>query len=245
MDQKVKIIEDSNWTGDYRLKIQAVRTVKNQFNLSLKGAKDVIEGKEFHIHESEFEELNDALKVCGYTLDKVVNDDEKIRKELIDFFGKGAKNGEQTNGVCDKDILAWLEKQGQKEKDILEDAVLDGNENGLIAETIRYKKEKQSKQKPVWSEEDERLYQCLIEDQEEALDKVSNNKHGHSEIISDLKEMYRERIDWLQSLKGRVQPQNQWKPNDLQMSALWCECSPGSVLLSLYNDLKKLKEDKV
>ena len=40
-----------------------------------------------------------------------------------------------------------LEKLGEQEKDILEDAILDGNEDGLIAETIRYKNEKQSKQK--------------------------------------------------------------------------------------------------
>ena len=96
------------------------------------------------------------------------------------------------------------EKQGEQEKDILEDAILDGNEDGLIAETIRYKNEKQSKQKPVWSEEDERLCQCLIEDQKEALDIVHNDKYGHSEIISDLKEMYHERIDWLKSLKERI-----------------------------------------
>ena len=56
----------------------------------------------------------------------------------------------------------------------------------------------------MWSEEDERLCQCLIRDQEKALDEVRNDKYGHSEIISDLKEMYRERIDWLESLKQRL-----------------------------------------
>ena len=67
-------------------------------------------------------------------------------------------------------------------------------------------------QKPAWSEEDERLCQCIIEDQEEALDKVRNDKYGHSEIISDLKEMYHERINFLKSLKERIQPQKQeWK----------------------------------
>ena len=43
------------------------------------------------------------------------SNDERIRKALIDFFNRGAENGEQTNGICDKDILAWLEKQGDKE----------------------------------------------------------------------------------------------------------------------------------
>lgn len=46
------------------------------------------------------------------------------------------------------------EKQTEQEKDILEDAILDGyildgNEDGLIAETIRYKHEKQGEQKPA------------------------------------------------------------------------------------------------
>lgn len=64
---------------------------------------------------------------------------------------------------------------------------------------------KKIEQKPAeWSEEDEILSQCLINEQEEALNKMNNNKYGHSEIISDLKEMYIERIDWLKSLKERM-----------------------------------------
>ena len=63
----------------------------------------------------------------------------------------------------------------------------------------------EDEQKQEWSEEDERICQCLIEDQEESLNEVRNDKYGHSEIISDLKEMYRERINWLKSLKDRVQ----------------------------------------
>jgi radical SAM protein with 4Fe4S-binding SPASM domain len=63
---------------------------------------------------------------------------------------------------------------------------------------------KRDKQKLAWSEEDERLCLCLIKDQKEALDEVRDDKYGHSEIISDLKEMYRERIDWLKSLEQRI-----------------------------------------
>ena len=66
------------------------------------------------------------------------------------------------------------------------------------------KEPKKIEQKPTWSEEDERLCSCLIEEQEESLDNVRNDKYGHSEIISDLKEMYNERIDWLKSLKQRM-----------------------------------------
>ena len=40
------------------------------------------------------------------------SEDERVRKAVFNFFNRGAKCGEQTNGVYDKDILAWLEKQG-------------------------------------------------------------------------------------------------------------------------------------
>ena len=67
-----------------------------------------------------------------------------------------------------------------------------------------------------WSDDDERICQCLIKDQEEALDNVRNDKYGHSEIISDLKEMYHERIDWLKNRKNRVltHPKQEWSEFD-------------------------------
>ena len=67
-----------------------------------------------------------------------------------------------------------------------------------------------------WSDDDERICQCLIKDQEEALDNVRNDKYGHSEIISDLKEMYHERIDWLKNRKNRVlpHPKQEWSEDD-------------------------------
>ena len=42
------------------------------------------------------------------------SEDEKIRKMLIKFFCKGAENDSSTNGISDKDIVAWLEKQGEQ-----------------------------------------------------------------------------------------------------------------------------------
>ena len=100
----------------------------------------------------------------------------------------------------------------------------------------------QPQPKQEWSGEDERIRQCLIRDQEKVLDDVRNDKYGHSEIISDLKEMYRERIDWLKSLR----PQNMWKPSDEQMRQLnivstgkgWFDKRP---LREMYEQLKKLK----
>lgn len=42
------------------------------------------------------------------------SEDEKIRKVLIKFFSMGAKNNLHTDGIADKAIIAWLEKQGLK-----------------------------------------------------------------------------------------------------------------------------------
>ena len=55
------------------------------------------------------------------------SEDEKIRKTLIDFFSNGAKYGGHTNGIYDKYILAWLEKQGTSyTKRDVDDAYLKG-----------------------------------------------------------------------------------------------------------------------
>ena len=90
------------------------------------------------------------------------SEDERIRKELLEHCKNQAEPYIQTGNEYPQiqSWITWLEKQG--EKDILEDAILDGNEDGLIAETIRYKNEKQGEQKPAWSEEEER-YICQLE----------------------------------------------------------------------------------
>ncbi len=98
--------------------------------------------------------------------------------------------------------------------------------------------------KQEWSAEDERLRISCIKHIEDELEEVRNDKYGHSEIISDLKESCRERIKWLESLR----PQSHWRPSEEQMVALWnsipynvLECSEREKLLdSLYQDLKKL-----
>ena len=62
--------------------------------------------KAYHIDDAKF--LKEQEEIFP---ELAKSEDEKVRKALIDFFGKGAKYGGQTNGVYDKDILAWLEKQ--------------------------------------------------------------------------------------------------------------------------------------
>ena len=66
------------------------------------------------------------------------SEDEEIRKSLIDMLKNDEKHYLKE--------IAWLEKQGEP-KDIHADAVLDSNKDGLIADTIRCKREKQDEQK--------------------------------------------------------------------------------------------------
>ncbi len=72
---------------------------------------------------------------------------------------------------------------------------LDAGVNKGRAEALR-------EQKPAWSEEDERIYQSIMDDtvQENQLDD--------------------KQINWLKFLKEKVQPQNAWKPSKEQIIAL-------------------------
>jgi hypothetical protein len=44
------------------------------------------------------------------------SEDEKIRKELIAIYSVGAKANAKTGDIPDKDIVAWLEKQGKQKE---------------------------------------------------------------------------------------------------------------------------------
>jgi hypothetical protein len=102
----------------------------------------------------EYLESGNAGVIAENTIKKAFpelmeSEDERIRKEIIEQIN--LLKSATLSDLKDKQFnswIAWLEKQG-KNKDILEDAVLDSNEDGLIAETIRYKNEKQGEKKPT------------------------------------------------------------------------------------------------
>ncbi len=141
------------------------------------------------------------------------SEDEKIRKELIDYLKEFVPFDDTGR------YIAWLEKQGeQKAIKHNNDATIDSNlndycckvynalhkENGgnlsfarlqhLAMDIYKWCKE----QKPVeWSEEDEEnLYHI------DALIKDSSLEVHRQEYLSN----------WLKSLKDRVQPQNGYNP---------------------------------
>lgn len=92
------------------------------------------------------------------------------------------------------------------------------------------------KQNPAWSEKDEKNLQFAIDDFQFCVDNnqfpVVYNTEKHKEVLALLK-----------SLKERYT----WKPSDEQMSQLECVVTQnkdnilGKELMTLFNDLKKLK----
>ena len=119
-------------------------------------------------------------KVEGFFPELMESEYERIRRRIYNYINVTLDDNESAEK---ERWLAWLEKMSEQN----------------LANPAKTCKEEED-----WSEEDERLCKCLINDQEKALDDVRNDKYGHSEIISDLKEMYRERIAWLESLKERL-----------------------------------------
>lgn len=92
------------------------------------------------------------------------------------------------------------------------------------------------------------LIRCCEKEHEE----LCNDKYGHQDIVSDLKRDCRKKWDWLESLKNRVIPKNQWKPSDEQLQELQSAYHShlfgdtaaqfkAPILESLLEDLKKLK----
>ena len=82
--------------------------------------------------------------------------------------------------------------------------------------------------KPTWSEEDERIYQSIMDDTVQ-----ENQLNG-------------KQIDWFRDIKYRIfaQPQKQWKPTEKQLISLSCAIAALDAedddLASLYEILKKL-----
>jgi len=110
----------------------------------------------------------------------------------------------------------------------------------VIEEELNKTLQTKSEQKPAWNEEDEQyLLVC-----KNALAKYQASDKWDATIISRWLE------DKLNSLKGRVQPQTTWKPSEGQIASITCAVRKmkesacyDSELVSLFNDLKKLREE--
>lgn len=171
--------------------------------------------------------------------------DERVRRALIEFLREAYSIGNAPE-ECAKWIV-WLEQpKEQKPAEVIEDRrqiafmIEDGRRCGVIEgrKQVIDNPEKYGLQKPAeWSKEDEKKFHFLsrlIEFQ------VKDGDYCFGEGSCAISKQ--EAIEMLKSLR----PQHHWKPSKEQMEALMSglRILPAGencdILLSLYNDLKKL-----
>lgn len=182
------------------------------------------------------------------------SEDTKIRRCISDVIKE--HDWSHIFGVTKNDCLSWIEKQGGQKpaewsdedekmmKVIIEDIHCGADFNAIVkceANKREYwlkslKNRVQPQPKQEWSEEDEKLIKdacCYV------------NRYGifFEEEDQELANRAYRVADRLRTLI----PQNRWKPSDDQMDALWDSIKHNlhlhPVLKSLYNELKKLKEE--
>ena len=184
---------------------------------------------------------------------------EKKLREIKQYIKEqGDKPTGLPNGaIAVADMLAWLEHHKPAKWNRDDEQYLQVTKNALakyqvsdqwdaniISRWLENKVKSNILQpQQEWSDDDERLRKSCIAHIEDELERIRNDKYGHSEIISDLKESCRERINWLESLRSR----NHWKPSDDQLIALQEAMNvvglltlTGSKLNCLYQEIKKL-----
>ena len=177
------------------------------------------------------------------------SEDEQSKKWILEYLYDGLrKSDEQFKGQF-KAAIAWLEKQGEQNttdkvepKESEDEKIRKGllnyfkrtglrTFNNMDANSIIAWLEKQSEQNPAeWSEEDEEMFDSLI-------DYFETMKEGAS---APAQEVYNRKISWLKSLR----PQNHWKPSREQLLSLRQVISGCSYdikpLLEIEEQLRKL-----
>lgn len=123
-----------------------------------------------------------------YIFPELRESEDWIPKEIIKYL--------KEKGDFRSCWIAWLEKQGEQ-KPTVEMKTPEGS-LGIDYDTYNKIVDKcvYGEQNPAWNEEDERIYQSIIDDT------VQENQLGDKQI------------NWLESLKDRVQPQPKWNYND-------------------------------
>ena len=155
------------------------------------------------------------------------SEDERVRKSIVatieqcpdDFLNP--KNRDR--------MLAYLEKQKEQKPHYCHHEV---DETGWTEEyrkayydgwnncNMQHEQLKADQKPTEWSEEDKEMIERLIRHTQKEFDELCNDRYGHQEIISDLKESCRERMNWLEnrlkSLPERfnLQPRQDWSEED-------------------------------
>ena len=177
--------------------------------------------------------VDGQIKNIHYNCENQKSEDEKIREWLIKYFNKADFNGmlEYVNGIKAEDILAWLEKQGEKPKKVSiwkhwKNGIA-GNGEGELIYLIKYGHtyslssclsfecdyielseldkllfEKQGEQKPAWSEKDEKMLTSIIDDV------MPFGECPDYPTEEERKYYYegQEKVEWLESLRYKIKP---------------------------------------
>ena len=194
----------------------------------------------------------DSIKVC-----KGEDEDERIRKELIEYL----THRSEVTGFIDEDKdckrwIAYLEKQKEQkpifkkgDKVIWDDEefnILDVNETEYNVGGYRVPFSRQNELHPIWQKsaewsEEDKTHLCWI------IECFDSWKYQ----VPEFADQYQSAIDWLKSLRpdSYKNCNSRWKPSEEQMEAIEnvikCELSAGlhtraNILQTLQNDLKKL-----
>lgn len=124
---------------------------------------------------------------------------------------------ENGNAVFEEDLIeqksAWTPMDEQHVENLL--AIIEGH--GYPGEVVwlnSLKDRVQSKQKnPVWSKEDDKILKSIIINIEN-LQFSEDMREKYHHIPNANKSYYQIKIDWLKSLKDRVQPMQEWSGID-------------------------------
>jgi len=150
--------------------------------------------------------------------------------ELKDRYGEGYGKV----GKC----IDWLKSLQPQPIDV-EAAIAyqDGYQKALVEFSQKHQE---------WTDDDINMIDWLIRCCEKEHEELCNDKYGHQDIVSDLKRDCRKKLDWLESLKDKAVPQEQWNPSKEQMDSLHGAANHSwfnnNVLQDLYTDSKKLTE---
>lgn len=173
-------------------------------------------------------------KLEGFFPELRESEDERIRKEIIKlvhfFYGSSLAC---KHFVSEDNMIAWLEKQGMQKPAEFDDT----NAKRMFIKALERVEEQNSKgykltdcdknswwedfkaytscaieQKPAWSEEDEKMLDKIIDE----LTPYGECPDYPSPEEQDYYYISQEMIDWLKSVKDRVQPQSkqEWSEED-------------------------------
>ena len=154
------------------------------------------------------------------------SEDERIRKAIIESLSKYGYLPQTSIKV--EDAIAWLEKQVEQKPAELakgEDYGIDGlwhaqrilektfgkvdgyqTDDGILSHECAISAVKELyEQKPAWSEEDERMFEQILQQ----FMTANNDCKLHNASFT-----YDKEISFLKSLKGRVQPKQEWSEED-------------------------------